>query len=163
MAEPIILVENDDQTQVYVQLQAEHDIDYAGAGSLVVTAELSEYGAKIHRISSGSKPKNMRLDAVAMDALAAAWLDLKAKKEAKVQAEKERRQALLNEVYALAGRHPEITIKANNDTKPDYWYASIPSQRYEFCAPARSPEQLLEQVKNCCAVLQGREDVKATA
>jgi hypothetical protein len=163
MAESIILAENEDQTRIYVQLQADHDVDYAGAASLIVTAELSEYGAKIHRISSGSKPKDMRLDAVAMDALAAAWLDLKAKKEAKVQAEKERKQALIKEAYALATRHPEIEIKANNDTKPDCWYVSIPSQRYEFCAASRTPEQLLEQVKACCAVLQGREDTKATA
>lgn len=167
MTEPIILAENEDQTRVYVQLQADHDIDYSGAASLIVTADLSEYGAKIHRISSGSKPKDMRLDAVAMDALAAAWLDLRAKQDTKAKAEQERQEKIIAEAYALAAKYPAITIERRDGyyaEKFPAWIVSIPSLNWGHFGPVGTPEDLLSLTKSAADVCQRHMQThKATA
>lgn len=160
MTEPIILAETEDQTRRLVQLEATHEVDRDGSLTLLYTASLTQGGAELRRISSAEPSTNFYLDSDVADAFCAAWTTFKADQEANEQAEKERKNTLIAEAYAIARRHPEISIEAGKG----YWDVSIPSQGYGFRRPACYPEHLLEQVNCCLANLQvPGDDVKATA
>jgi hypothetical protein len=160
MAEPIILAENEDQTHRLVQLDAAHEIDREGSLSLLYTASLTQGGIEIRRISSAEPSQKFYLDCDVADAFCAAWTKFKADQEANEKAEKERKERVVAEAYAIAHRHPEISIEEGKG----YWDVSIPSQGYGFRRPACYPDHLLEQVNCCLANLQvPGDDVKATA
>lgn len=159
MTEPIILAETEDQTRRLVQLEATHEVDRDGSLTLLYTASMTQGGAELRRISSSEPGQKFYLDCDVADAFCAAWTKFKADQEANEKAEKERKERVVAEAYAIARRHPAIEIKEGRG----YWDVSIPSQAYRFMQPAYYPADFLTQVKTCYAVLQGSEDVKATA
>jgi hypothetical protein len=152
-----ILADDENSNRRLVELEAIHEIDREGSLSLLYTASLTMGGVTLRRISSAEPSTQFYLDMNVMDALVAGWTGFKAAVEARKQEEEEQKQTTIAEAYAIAARHPEIKIKADNETHPRYWEVSIPSQGYGFCSPAYYPDSLLEQVKTCCAVLMGRE------
>lgn len=162
MAEPIILDETKDQTRRLVQLEATHQIDDEGALSLLYLASLSLDGAKLGSISSTGSPTSFWLDATAADAFCTAWAKFKTDQAANEKAEKERKQHIIAEAYAIVKRHPEIKVETDKTASPTWWRVSLPSQGCAFRQPAYYPEHLLEQVKECLALLPD-EDIKATA
>ncbi len=162
MAEPIILAETEDQTRRLVQLDASHEVDRDGSLSLLYTASMTQGGAELRRISSAEPSQKFYLDCDVADAFCNAWMKFKADQEANEKAEKERKEHLVAEAYAIARRHPEIKIETDKTASPSWWRVSLPSQGCAFRQPAYYPEHLLEQVKECQALLPD-EEVKATA
>ena len=162
MTEPIILAENEDQTRRLVQLEATHEVDRDGSLSLLYTASLTQGGVTFRRISSAEPSTNFYLDSDVADAFCTAWTKFKADQEANKLAEEERKNTLIAEAYAIARRHPEIKVETDGKASPSWWRVSLPSQGCTFWQPAYYPEHLLEQVKECLALLPD-EDVKATA
>jgi hypothetical protein len=150
MTEPIVLAE--DESRRLVQLEAIHEIDREGSFSQLHTASITQSGVTVRRIRSAEPPVSFYMDADVMDALCAAWTGSKDAHAAQKKAKTERKQAMVAEAYAIVNRHPAIKIKQGKDC----WTVSIPSQGYTFCSPAYYPENLLEQVKTCRAVLQGQ-------
>lgn len=162
MAEPIILAETEDQTRRLVQLEATHEVDREGSLSLLYTASLTQGGAELRRISSAEPSQKFYLDCDVADAFCKAWMKFKTDQEANEQAEQERQHTLIAEAYELERQHPEIKIESDGTASPGWWRVSLPSQGVAFRQPAYYPEHLLEQVKECLALLP-EEDTKATA
>jgi hypothetical protein len=156
MTNPILLNETEDQSRRMVQLDAWHEIDHEGSVSVLITASMTQAGVKLRRMSSAEPQESFYMDANAADAFCKAWADFKEAQEAQKKAEEERKNTLIAEAYAIARKHPEIKIEADNETHPRYWDVSIPAQGYGFCSPAYYPVNLLEQVKTCHAALQGQ-------
>jgi hypothetical protein len=134
----------------------------AGREMKELRVRLSEEGAMFFHITQDAAPKYYGLSTAEADAFCEQWLEYRAEQKAKEQTEKERKQHIIAEAYAIVARHPEIKIETDGTASPTWWRVSIPSQDVLFRRPARYPEQLLEQVKESLALLQD-EDTKATA
>lgn len=153
MAEPKILAQDESGNRRLVELEAIHEVDREGSLSLLYTASITLGGVTLRRISSAEPSTNFYLDFNVIEALVTAWADFKIAREMRAKAEEERKQDVIKEAYAIAARHPEISIMEF----ANYWEVSIPTQGYDFCSPAYYPGELMEQAKECVAVLIGRQ------
>lgn len=153
MTDPKILAQDENGNRRLVELEAIHEVGRDGSLSLLYTASMTESGVTLRRISSSEPSTQFYLDIDVMEALVSGWTRFQADNEARAIAEEEREQALIKEAYALAAKHPDITIEDDGTASPGWWRISIPSQAYRFAQPAYYPQNLLEQVKICAEVL----------
>lgn len=146
--EPKIMSENKNVS--VVQLSADYPQDRFDFVVEACNAIVTERGVRLNRMSSNGKPKRFHLSMEEMDALCQAWNDFNLKQEKAIEAEADRQQAMNDEAYAIAKKHPEIEIKDQIGS----YAVSVPSIGFTYLRYAYDSEELLEEVQGALEALE---------
>lgn len=108
----------------------------------------TEQGAIFFQLLQDQAPLNYGLSTAEADAFCAAWTAHRAERQAKVDAEQGRLQAMVTEAYAIAAQCPAIKIEQVDNAT---WKVFVPAIGWGHQGPLTGPKELLELTKQAWA------------